>query len=188
MRFALYSAVARRITARFIFIIGLLLMLLGIGFLLGTLAGASRVSVLAAFFLVIVGCLCAVLAINLNKRAVYLFFAAFFMLAGFFLFLAALKIIPVGLSESWPLISVFSGFALVPAGWRRYGAFRSRYVVPAVAFVILGCVLMVFSFEMVPFSFSQFILRWWPLLVVLAGLMLVLVSLGTRNNAGEGKP
>jgi hypothetical protein len=104
------------------------------------------------------------------------------MLVGFFLFLFALQIIPVAFAEAWPLISVFSGLALFPAGWHRYGALQSRYVVPSIAFVILGSVLLVFSFNLVPFSFSQFMMRWWPLLVVLTGLMLVLISLGTKRN------
>ncbi|MDR2394787.1 MAG: DUF5668 domain-containing protein [Treponema sp.] len=176
------SLAMRRRVARFIFIIGLLLMFLGSAFLLGNLSGTSRISVLVAFFFVILGSGCAVLAIKLNKRSLYLFFATFFMLVGFFLFLFALQIIPVAFAEAWPLISVFSGLALFPAGWHRYGALQSRYVVPSIAFVILGSVLLVFSFNLVPFSFSQFMMRWWPLLVVLTGLMLVLISLGTKRN------
>jgi hypothetical protein len=107
------------------------------------------------------------------------------MLVGFFLFLSALGIIPAAFSRAWPLLSVFSGLALFPAGWRRYGAFRSRYVVPSLAFVFLGSILMVFYFDMVPFSFSQFMIDWWPLLVVLGGLILVLVSLGTKNDVED---
>jgi hypothetical protein len=103
------------------------------------------------------------------------------MLVGFFLFLSALRIIPVAFSKAWPLISVFSGLALFPAGWHRYGTLRSRYVVPSIAFVLLGCVLLIFSFGIVPFSFSQFIIQWWPLLVVLTGLILVLISLSTNH-------
>jgi hypothetical protein len=173
--------------ARLFFIIGIFLMFLGNAFLLGTRVGTSRISVLAAFFFILVGSGCAVLAIKLNKRSVYLFFAAFFMLVGFFLFLSALGIIPVDFSRAWPILSIFSGLALFPAGWHRYGAFRSRYVVPSLTFVFLGSALLVFSFEMVPFSFSQFIIDWWPLLVVLGGLILVLVSLGTKNDAEDQK-
>jgi hypothetical protein len=187
MRFPFPPALVRRIAARIVFVTGLLLMFLGSAFLLGSLAGISRISVLVSFFFVIIGCLCAALAINLNKKPIYLFFAAFFLLVGFFLFLAALGIIPVPLSKAWPLLSVFCGLALIPACWRYYGSFRSRYAVPAAAFVILGCALMIFSFDMVPFSFAQFMLNWWPLLVVLAGFLLVLISLGSRNNPGEGK-
>jgi hypothetical protein len=183
----MYHITFRKIAARLIFIIGLLFMFLGTAFLLGSLTGTSSISVLISFFFVVLGSLCAFFAIKLNKRPVYLFCAAFFLLIGFFLFLAALQIIPISIRQGWPLISVFSGLALLPAGWRRYGAFRSRFVVPAAAFVALGCALMVFSFNVVPFSFRQFMIHWWPLLVVLAGLILVLISLGTKNSAGEEK-
>ncbi|MDR3139081.1 MAG: hypothetical protein LBT95_05335, partial [Treponema sp.] len=92
------SFLVRRLIARFVFIIGLFLMFLGSAFLLGALAGSSRMSVLAAFFFILLGSGCAVLAIKLNKRSTYLFFATLFMLVGFFLFLSALGIIPVSFS------------------------------------------------------------------------------------------
>jgi hypothetical protein len=180
-------SLSRRVVARFVFIIGLLLMFLGSGFLLGNLAGISPISVLSSFLFVIIGSLCAVVAIKLNKRVIYLFFAAFFLQVGFFLFLSALHILPVPFSNSWPLLSVFCGIALFPAGWRRFGALRIAYVVPSVAFVLLGSGFLIFSLDLVAFSFRQFILDWWPLLIVLAGLILMLVSFGTKSNAGDPK-
>jgi hypothetical protein len=179
--------VSRRTAARVIFIVGFFLMFLGSAFLLSSLVEKSRGTVLVSFCFVILGIGCAVLALRLNKRALYLFFAAFFMQLGLFLFLSALSIIPFSFSQAWPLLSVFSGLALFPAGWRRYGAFRSRYVVPSAAFVVLGSALMVFSLDLVSFSFAQFMKNWWPLLVVLAGLTLVLISLGTNGNSGDMK-
>jgi hypothetical protein len=178
----------RRITARLIFNIGLMLMLLGSAFLLGTLADISRVSVLWAFFFVILGAGCAILAIKFNKRSLYLFFAAFFLLVGFFLFFLSLRIIPLSFSEVWPFLSVFAGIALVPAGWRHYESLRSRYVIPSVAFIILGCFLLVFSLDIVSFSFAQFIKNWWPLIVALTGLILILLSLSTQNKSRDIKP
>jgi O-antigen ligase len=183
----MHPVLTRRSSARLIFIIGLLLMFLGVAFLLGSIAGSSQISVLVSFLFVILGSLFAVFAISLKKRSLYLFFAAFFLLVGLFLFLSALKIIPISFTQDWPLISVFSGLALIPAGWHRFGAFRSSYAVPAIAFIVLGSALMIFSLNLVSFSFKQFVLDWWPLLVVLAGLILVLVSLGTKYNAGEIK-
>jgi hypothetical protein len=176
-----------RTAARCIFIIGFFLMFLGSAFLISSLVERSRTSILISFFFIILGIGCAILAIRLNKRSLYLFFAAFFMLVGLFLFLSALSIVPFSFAQAWPLLSVFSGIALFPAGWHRYGSFRSRYVVPSVAFVVLGSVLMIFSLDLVSFSFTQFIKNWWPLLVVLAGLTLVLISLSTNNSARELK-
>ncbi|MDR1306966.1 MAG: hypothetical protein LBK74_05290 [Treponema sp.] len=178
----------RRITAHIAFITGLLLMILGIAFLLGTMTGISRLSVLWSFLFVIIGALCAVLAIKLNKRTLYLFFASFFILMGLFLFLSALQIIPITLAQGWPLISVFAGLALLPAGWRHYRTIHYRYLIPSVAFAALGCVLLVFSFKVVSFSFKRFIINWWPLLIVLTGIILILLSLSSRSRNGDEIP
>jgi len=157
-------------------------MVLGISFLLGVLEGASRISVFVAFLLVLAGALCAMFAIKLDKQPSYLFFASVFMMTGLFLFLSALGIINMPIPRSWPLLSVFSGLALLPMGWRRHGALRKRYIVSSCAFVILGCVLLVFSLQMVPFSFRRFMQDWWPLLLLFGGLTLVLISLGGRKS------
>jgi hypothetical protein len=104
------------------------------------------------------------------------------------LFFLSLRIIPLSFAEVWPFLSIFAGIALIPAGWRHYGAVRRRYVIPSAAFIILGCFLLVFSLDMVSFSFSQFIKNWWPLIIALTGLILVLLSLSTQNKSGDIKP
>jgi hypothetical protein len=175
----------RRTAARIIFIIGLLLMILGGAFLLSSLVKTSWIYILISGLFFVLGLGCAGLAIRLNKRSLYLFFAVFFVQADFFLFLSALSLFPFSSAQAWPLFSVFSGIALFPAGWRRYGAFRSRYVVPSIAFAVLGLVLLIFSLDLVSSSFAQFMKNWWPLLVVLAGLTLVFISLGTNNHTGS---
>ena len=78
------------------------------------------------------------------------------------------------------LLSIFSGIALVPAGWQRHKTIKAGYFVPAVAFVILGIALMIFALGLVSFSLAQFVRNWWPLLLVLAGLVLVLVSVSKK--------
>jgi len=181
------SRLGRKFTAKLVFIIGLFLMILGITFLLGSMEGTSRSSLFLAFLLVVLGAFCAVLAIRLNKRSSYLFFASFFLMAGIFLLLSALGIIPLPISRAWPLLSVFSGLALLPTGWRRYGGFSTRFFVWACAFVALGCALLVFSLRVVPFSFRQFIVTWWPLLFILSGITIALTSLVARKNSEEKK-
>jgi len=176
----------RRIAAHIVFIAGLCFMILGITFLLGTMTGISRLSVLWSFLFVIIGALFAVFAIKLNKRPMYLFFASFFILIGCFLFLSALKIIPFTLAQGWPLLSVFAGLALLPAGWRHYRTVSYRYLIPAVAFAALGCILLFFSFKVAPFSFKRFIITWWPLVLVVTGIILVLLSLSSKEKAGNG--
>jgi hypothetical protein len=181
----MHTRFERKIVAKISFFIGLLLMLLGVASLLGTISGASRFSVLISFLVVIIGAIFAVIAVKLNNRSIYFFIAAFLLQMGFFLFLSSLHIFPFSFSEMWPLLSVFAGISLIIAGWHRYGKLRPWYMVPAIVFVILGSILLMFSFDVIPFSFVHFVLNWWPLLLVLAGLILFLVSLGTKNKLEE---
>ena len=177
------SVYFRRIAAWAIFIIGFSLMLLGLIFLFGYVAGISRFSTFLSFLFVAVGSIFSVVAILLNKQPSYLFFTVFFFLVGLFAFISALGIIPRSFFfRAWPLLSFFCGIALLITGWRHYGAFHSKFVVPSCVFMILGLALLVFSFRIVTFSFRQFMLDWWPLLAALVGVILFLGSLGAKNN------
>ena len=178
--------VTRRAATRFVLIIGFLIMFLGSAFFIVSLMHISRVSILLPFLLIVLGISCAAFSTRLSWRSLYLFFAALLLQAGLFLFLYSLRIIPVRLSQSWPLLSIFAGIALFPAEWHRYGTFKATYIVPSIAFVVLGSVLMVFALDLVSFSLAQFVKNWWPLLMVMAGLVLVLGSVGTKNT-GETK-
>ncbi|MDR1210779.1 MAG: hypothetical protein LBK40_00960 [Spirochaetaceae bacterium] len=175
----------RKAAAEYVFMTGLLLMLLGSALLLASMADASRLSVLGSFLVVVIGAVLAALAIKLRRRSLYLFFAAVFIQMGLFLFLSAVRVISEPFSRLWPLLSVFAGLSLIPSGWHRYHAFRSRYMVPAGAFAFLGCILLLFSLKMVPFSFSRFISAWWPLIIVLAGLILILIALSSNNRTED---
>jgi len=175
---------SRRSAARLIFIIGLLLMLLGSTFLIGSPVGVSQASVHVSFLLLALGISCAIAALRINRRSLYLFFAALFFQAGLFFFLNGIGVLPMELRKVWPLLSVFAGVAILPAGWHRYEAIKVNYVVLAAAFIILGSILMVFSLGMVDFSFARFILDWWPLLLLMSGLVLVLAALSSKRTRG----
>jgi len=162
-------------------------MFLGSTFLIGSPPGISLVLVQVSFLLIAIGIVCAVLALRINRRSLYLFFAALFLQVGLFFFLCAIDVMPLCFTRAWPLLSVFAGVALLPAGWHRYGAIKASYIVLAVSFIVLGSILMVFSLDMVDFSFSQFIIEWWPLLVALAGLVLILAALSSKITGGFRK-
>jgi len=171
----------RRLIGRYIFIFGLFLMFFGSIFLFGWLEETSKISVLVSFLFVLAGVAGAALAIRLNRRSIYLFFAAFFLQIGLFLFLSAVNVLPLPFSKAWPMLSVFAGIALIPTGWFRFGKIQLKYIVLAAAFIVLGIIMLIFSFKVVPFSLIRFVVMWWPLLVVLAGLTLILIALGTKN-------
>ena len=180
------SLYSRRIAAWAVFIIGFFLMLLGVLLLLRFVTGLNRIPVFIPFMFLLIGLVFALLAIKLNSRSSYIFISSFVIMVGLFILLSALDIIPRPiLFRAWPLISVFSGFALVPAGWQHYKTFRARYIVPSCVFIILGITLLVFSFNIVTFSFRQFIVSWWPLFIIIVGLFMAVFSLGSKSNPGE---
>lgn len=162
-------------------------MILGSVILVAGIAGASRLSALPASFALIIGTSFAILAIKLNRTSQYLFLSAFFVQTGILLLLIALKTLPVGFPKLWPLLAVFAGTSLLPAARHRSGVPLSRYLVPALGFLSLGGLLLVFSFDMVPFSFKTFFLDWWPILLLLVGFLLFLISLNPRNRAGDAE-
>jgi hypothetical protein len=174
----------RRSVTQAVFYFGLLLMLLGIVFLLGAFIGISRFSLISSCLFLIIGGLFAVIATKISRNPVYLFFALFFLLTGLFFFFSGLRIVPLSLSQGWPLFPIFAGLALVPAGWRHFKAIRIWYFIPALAFIMLGFLLLPFSLELVSFSFKRFMIDWWPLFMVMTGFILVILSLGTNKKSG----
>jgi hypothetical protein len=146
---------------------------------LGLIKDVSQLSVFMSFSFIAGGAGCAVAAIRMHRRSLYLFMAGFFIQIGLFIFLMSLNIISLPIQRMWPVLSIFAGLALIPAGWHRYGRLKTKYIVPAIVFIALGCFLMIFALKVVPVSFSQFMYRWWPLMVVLAGLLLLLMSLSS---------
>jgi hypothetical protein len=165
--------------------IGVVSMIFGGSALVSNVGGGSKIAALLASCCVVLGLLSAMVAVRLHRRSRYLFFASFLMLSGVFLLLFAGGFLSLPFARLWPLLSVFAGLSLLPAGWHRYNALKARFVVPALGFSILGCSLLFFSLGVVPFSLSRFVLDWWPVLLLLAGILLVLISFGGRSNGTE---
>ena len=178
----------RKLAAELSFILAFFLMLLGSVLLIGTIAGAPRIAVLPASLSILLGSMFAIFAIKLYRRALYLFLSAFFLQVGILLLLVSLHAVPASIVRLWPFISLFAGTSLLPAGWHQYGGPSSKYLVPAIAFVVIGSVLLVFSLKVVSFSFKKFFLDWWPLFLVIAGLILTLISVAPRDKGGEPPP
>lgn len=170
----------RKSASRFLFIIGFLFMLFGAAFLIGSLMGISQTMILASFLLVLIGVCFAVFVARFNRRSSFLFYSALFIQAGLFLFLDAMHIIPIRFYKAWPLIPILTGIAFLPTGWHRYGKLKANYIVLSIAFIALGSAMLIFSLDLVDFSLAQFIRNWWPLLLLLAGLTLTLIALGTK--------
>jgi hypothetical protein len=171
----------RKFFARVSFRIGVVLLILGSVFLLSSFASKTHLQIVGSFLLMLIGGFCILLAIKLKRQSVYLFFAAFFILLGLFLLFKVAGIVQLTLKQSWPLLSVFAGVALLPAGKYRYGTIRRIYIIPSIALSALGGFLMIFSLKLTNFSFREFVLNWCPAIIIMAGVILILLSFSANK-------
>lgn len=93
----------------------------------------------------------------------------------------------VPLSDYWPLFAVLGGLCMLPAGFFATRKAKPGFVVPALSFMLLGGFFSIFSFGFSSMSFSAFIVRWWPLLFVAAGLSLFVLWFLTRSKPSGSK-
>lgn len=180
--------IVRRLAAEAALLFGFSSTIMGFAVLLTMAGGGSRVAAVPASLFVIAGAVLAFGAVKLHRSSRYFFVAAFFMQIGVLLLLIASGALDAPISRLWPCLSIFAGLSLIPAGWHRYGKAAARFVVPSLAFVALGAVFLIFSFDLVPFSFKRFFLAWWPLLLVFAGIILTLVSFVAGGSSEESGP
>jgi hypothetical protein len=168
----------KQLHSRSLLVTGIILALAGSLFLLSSLAVVVNLPIVVSIIIIIIGGLLMVLTIKLKKSSVFLFIAIFQLSIGVYLLLLFSRIFAPAFTfaASWPLISILAGVSLFPSGWRHYRAVKFFYAIPALAFVVLGGVLLLFSTRLVAISFKQFMLRWWPLIIIIAGVFLIVLS------------
>ena len=75
----------------------------------------------------------------------------------------------------WPVDVILSGLCLVATGLFKNHRLRTRYLFPGVGLCLMGTVFLLFSADIVKVSFYSVFRRWWPLLLVVLGLALVVL-------------
>ena len=126
--------------------------------------------------------------INIIAGAVFLFlglgpFSNWFLILvglftlqmGFLFLIIDLHVIPYTMRQMWPVLVSAAGIALVPAGLYKLKRMKSIYLFPAILLILLGAFFSLFSFHILNISLSLFMHRWWPILIVITGVILVVL-------------
>jgi len=79
--------------------------------------------------------------------------------------------------DYWPLFAIGAGICLLIAGFVRYKGPRPGFIVLSSLFMLLGLFFSIFSFGFSSMRFKAFMSIWWPALLVVAGLFLLVVWL-----------
>lgn len=155
-----------------VFALAVVMLTLGAGSLSVTTGGISAERVALSLALFAVGSIFSYFAIIGRWKAKYVFIGMMAGLGGLIRFVfIVLGVSPI---DYWPLFAVAAGLALMPANYVRSRRVKPSSVVISSSFVLLGLFLSIFSFGFSSTSFRTFISRWWPLLFIASGLVLLI--------------
>lgn len=166
----------RTLTAELAFILGVLLAVTGVSALLYSVRTGRLFMLVLAAMVMSCSFIFFRLATSLRRNPRYFFVASFASLMSLFMFLRFFEVITAPITALWPLLVITSGLSLFAAGYFAYRKMVLSIIVPSFAFVLMGALFLLFSFGIVNFSFKSFFLQWWPLFLLFAGLLLLLVS------------
>ncbi len=104
----------------------------------------------------------------------YVFLGTSLLLTGILLLLVG-TVVPVPLARIWPIFMTVIGVALLFYGLRKRGASRVTFTIPGVAMVLLSALFLPFSLDLVTADFAESVAVWWPVLLVVVGLLLIVM-------------
>jgi hypothetical protein len=109
-------------------------------------------------------------------EAFYLISGLFLSLLGIFFLLINTVFPPGSLTQIWPTFMFITGISILPYGMQSSNSQRTKlaFIIPALAIIGLSLLFFPFSLGLINESFIDFALRWWPLLLILIGLILVI--------------
>lgn len=94
------------------------------------------------------------------------------------------NVVASGLNVLWPFFSVFGGICLFLTCIFKHGRVRGVYLWPSVILTALGGVFLLFSFHVIRWSFVGFISKWFPLILIVAGAVLVGIFIYQKKSGG----
>ena len=89
------------------------------------------------------------------------------------------------LGRIWPAFMLVTGLSLVPYGFRKRGSARIAIIIPAVFISFLAVVFFPFSLRRTEGGFIAFVQEWWPMILVVLGIALIVSFFSTRRPSSK---
>jgi hypothetical protein len=89
------------------------------------------------------------------------------------------------LDRIWPVFMLVTGISLVPYGLRKRGSARTAVVVPGVFICGLSLLFIPFSLRRAGGSFMAFVQQWWPMILIIVGIVLIISFFATRRPSNK---
>ena len=96
--------------------------------------------------------------------------------------LLSTTILPTGsLARIWPVFMLITALSLIPYGLRKRAAARTAILVPAIFFFLLALAFLPFSLHHEDGGLVAFVRQWWPMILLVLGITLVISFFTTRR-------
>lgn len=166
-------------------VIGVLLLLLGGLLLLWSFGYLRDVSALWPVIFILLGLLVLYLVLFRGAAEVYAFPGMLMALGGLY-FLLGTSFLPWhSLIRIWPIFMAIAGLSIMPYALLKEGYSRVVLLVPSIAIIVLALIFLPFSLRVVSVRFARVAAHWWPLLVVLLGVIFLITHFVRRKPSGD---
>lgn len=160
---------------------GLILVLAGLLLILRFYAGfGAEFPVLSALTMML-GAVIFYGAMTLLHWAVLFFSGLLIFCIGLCMTFVFSGVLPLGSENLWPIAVILCGVCLILTCVFKHRKIRGVYLFPSVLIEVLGIVFLLFSLDIIKVSFSTFMSKWGPLVLIFAGAVLIGVFLWQRN-------
>jgi len=148
------------------FILGVVLLALSLGTFPSLGAFIPVVIILAGLFWLNLGYF-------IPHRKEYIFFGLASALVGMMAFLNNTVLPRWSFDQIWPIYMGLIGISMIPYAVKHSYNTRVTLLIPAMALILMALVFVPFSFDLVTTDFLDFVRRWWPLLLILFGVVMI---------------
>ncbi|MGA2976569.1 MAG: hypothetical protein ABSF77_14770 [Spirochaetia bacterium] len=89
------------------------------------------------------------------------------------------------LARIWPAFMLVTGLSLVPYGFRKKASARTAIVVPGLFISCLALLFLPFSIHHAEGGFASFVTQWWPMILVILGIALIVSFFTSRRPSSK---
>ena len=122
---------------------------------------------------------------GLRKCSLYIALGFMLVFDSIFFALLNIELLHLNLKELWPVIVINAGLAFLVSDLFIYKKIRAVFLFPSVALFVLGIIFLLFSLHVFHISFAKFISVFWPIVLFVLGILLILVYGVQRINSEE---
>lgn len=165
---------------------GLICIAGGAFLLLLMFAGESLTTpVLVPIMTLAAGVFMIIYAFTRYKTVWTVFFGYFLTASCFFIMICSSDMTAHGFKQLWPNLAVICGAAFFAAGLTVHKKVLLSNVIFSLYLILMGVFFLLFSLDIINSPFSTFASRWWPLLLIAFGLLLIVVFIYKLNTDNE---